>query len=112
MASTFTSPATDMFDRLGQTINAYTSEACRIPPGLWRERREDPALLSQSPRQWKEPTGIVLPVPEFQGFLDLTAQRHPVTSQDVGEEAATRLKAAEIAMPDVADIRPDPRVWN
>lgn len=112
LASMFTAPAADMLDRLAQTVNAFAAEAARILLTLWRERRNDPALIEQSPKQWKQPTGIIAPVPQFRGFPDLTKPRHPVTSLDVGEEAATRLRAAAVDHSTTADIAPDPKIWS
>lgn len=112
IASTFKAPAADMFDRLAQTVNAFAAEAARILLTLWYERRDDPTLIEQSPRQWKQPTGIIAPVPQFRGFPDLTEPRQPVTSLDVGEEAATRLRAAAVANSTNTDITPDPKIWS
>ncbi len=112
VASTFTAPAADMLDRLERTVNAYAVEVSRILLALWRERREDPTLIAQSPRQWKQPTGIIHPIPQFHGFPDLTTPRHEVTSLDVGEEAYARLRAAAVAYRAESDVTPDPQVWS
>ncbi|HEV2967958.1 MAG TPA: hypothetical protein VG009_07640 [Candidatus Dormibacteraeota bacterium] len=76
LASTFTALAADMLDRLGHTVNAYAADVGRILLALWCERRDDPMLITQSPRRGKQPTGIIRPIPQFRGFPDLPAQRH------------------------------------
>jgi hypothetical protein len=55
IAATFTAPAAELLDRLGQSVSAYTSAASRILIQLWRQRRENPDLLTQDARQWRQP---------------------------------------------------------
>jgi hypothetical protein len=111
IASTFSAPAAEMLDQLTATVGAYASSACGILAGLWRARRADPALLAQSPRQWAQPQGPVIPPPVFRGFPTLSQAPDP-GSVDVGTEQAARLKAAAITTRGPKDLSPDPRVWS
>lgn len=110
IAATFTAPATGMFDELTTTIGTYISEACRILTELWLKRRANPALLAQSPKQWKQPEGLIVP-PAFHGFPGVTLPPSVTTSFGVSPEGELRLRSAALR-PDVDDIRPDPGVWN
>jgi hypothetical protein len=112
VAATFTAPAAELLDRLGQSVGAYTSAASQILIQLWRQRRENPALLAQDARQWRRPTGIINPTAAFHGFPDMTTPRTDITSLDIGREVYRRLQAAALTVRDVSELRPDPRVWS
>jgi hypothetical protein len=112
VSASFTAPAEEILDGLSKTVGAYVSEASGLLSELWRKRRCDSALLTQSPKQWKQPSGLINPVPLFRGFPSQSPVRPPVTSLDVGGETDRRLKAAGITARDVSDVKPDPRVWS
>jgi hypothetical protein len=112
IASTYQAPAGDVLDRLSQTVNTYVNTVAALLVELWLARRADPSLLAQSPRQWKQPTGLINPVPTFRGFPDLAEATTPPTSLNVGSDAYLRLEAAGLTHPGNADAVPDPRVWT
>lgn len=110
LAATFDSPATAVLDQLGQTVASYISDACSILIALWRDRRADPSLLAQSPKQWKQPASRIVPA-AFQGFPGLASPPTKVTSLGVSPEGERRYLSAGIR-PGVGDVRPDPSVWT
>ena len=110
MAATFTAPAFGTIDELTNTVSSYISDACRVLTELWLKRRADPALLPQSPGQWKQPPGLIIP-PVFRGFPRLVPPPSLMTSFGVSPEGERRLRAAGLK-PDVNDIKPDPGVWR
>jgi len=110
MAATFTAPASGVLDELTKTVDSYVSEACRVLAELWLMRRANPALLAQSPKQWKQPEGLIVP-PAFRGFPSIVAPPSLTTSFGVSAEGERRLRAAALK-PDVNDIKPDPGVWS
>lgn len=112
IAATFTAPAADLLDRLGQSVGAYTSAVSRILTRLWQKRRDDPTLLAQDPSQWKQAEGIISPVPVFRGYPGIETPRTEITSLDLGLEVYQRLQAAGLTTPDVSELRPDPKVWS
>jgi hypothetical protein len=99
-----------VLDQLGKTVASYISDACSILIALWRDRRADPSLLAQSPKQWKQPTSLIVP-PAFRGFPGLASPPIAVTSLGVSPEGERRYQSAGIR-PGVGDVRPDPSVWK
>jgi hypothetical protein len=85
IASTFQAPAAEILGELSKTVGAYVDEATRLLAELWRARRTDPALLVQSPKQWKAPKGLINPVPVFRGFPPAHA-----TAADTGDQLGRR----------------------
>jgi hypothetical protein len=112
MAASFAVPAAEFLDQFRDTVGTYVSEASKLLAELWRRRRADPGLLTQSPRQWKQPQGLINPVPAFHGFPNLTQSNRQFTALDVGVETDLRLKAAGLTARDGAEHRPDPGVWS
>jgi hypothetical protein len=112
IAASYQAPAAEILDRLGQTVGSYISNATALLTDLWRARRADPVLLTQSPKQWKQPTGLISPVPVFRGFPDLPQPAISPTSLDLGSEAYLRLRAAGLTHLGASDAGPDPRVWG
>jgi hypothetical protein len=110
LAATFDSPASAVLDQLGKTVASYISDACSILIALWRDRRADPSLLAQSPKQWKQPASLIVP-PAFRGFPGLTSPPTAVTSLGVSPEGERRYLSAGIR-PGVGDVRPDSSVWK
>jgi hypothetical protein len=110
MAAAFDSPASAVLDQLGKTVASYVSDACSTLIALWRDRRADPSLLAQSPKQWKQPASLIVP-PAFRGFPGLTSPPIQVTSIGVSPEGERRYLSAGIK-PGVGDVRPDPSVWK
>ena len=111
IAATFEAAAAEFLDELGKTVDAFVSDACRLLADLWRKRRADPRLLSQSPDQWRQPPGLITP-PAFRGFPHLTSSPSVITSFGVDPEGERRLRAAGLTRLDVGEIRPDPLVWT
>jgi hypothetical protein len=107
MAATFTAPSADMLDELSTTVGTYVSDAC----GILRGRRADPRLLPQSPRQWKQPTGLI-PPPAFRGFPNVMQSASQTTGFTFPAEGERRFRAAAVLKPDGTDSRPDPSVWS
>jgi hypothetical protein len=87
IAATFTAPSTDMLDELSKTVGTYVSDASGILTDLWRMRRANPGLVSQSPVQWKQPSGLIIP-PVFRGFPNLASPASQITSLGVSPEGA------------------------
>lgn len=112
IAASYQASASEILDRLSQTMGSYISDATALLTDLWQARRADPALLKQSPKQWKRPSGLISPVPVFRGFSDLTQPTIAPTSLDLGSEAYLRLSAAGLTHLRASDAVPDPRVWN
>lgn len=110
MAATFTAPASGILDELTKTVDSYVNEACRVLAELWLKRRANPALLAQTPKQWKQPEGLIVP-PVFRGFPSIVTPPSLTTSFGVSAEGERRLRAAALR-PDVNDIKPDPGVWS
>jgi hypothetical protein len=110
LAATFDSPASAVLDQLGKTVASYISDACSILISLWRDRRADPSLLAQSPKQWKQPASLIAPA-AFRGFLGLRSTPTAVTSLGVSPEGERRYLSAGIR-PGVGDVRPDSSVWR
>jgi len=112
VASTFSAPAGPFLDELGQTVGAYISEVTRVLTELWRERRAQPAVLAQSPRQWKATAGVINPAPVFQGFPSLPGDQSPVADLNVGTELHLRFQAAGVTQRGASEVRVDPKVWS
>jgi hypothetical protein len=110
IAATFEAPAADMLNSLSKTVGTYVNEACALLKDLWSTRRADPALLAQSPKQWKQPSGLIT-LPGFRGFPNLTPQASVITDYGVSPEEDRRMRAAALRV-DGNDIKPDPRVWR
>jgi hypothetical protein len=110
IAATFEAPASDMLNELSKTVGTYVNEACGLLANLWSTRRADPGLLAQSPREWKQPQGLIT-LPSFCGFPHLTPQASVVTSYGVSPEEDRRIRAAALRI-DGNDIKPNPRIWS
>jgi hypothetical protein len=110
IAASFQAPAADMLNALSQTVGTYVGEACGLLKDLWSVRRADPALLAQSPRQWKQSSGLIM-LPSFRGFPNLTPQASVITEYGVSPEEDRRMRAAALRL-DGNDIKPDRNVWS
>ena len=111
VASQFEVPAGEFLTRLAASVHSYVDAAAGLLMALWAERKAAPSLIEQSPRQWKEPTGIIKPVPSFGGF-DIPAVAGKVSGVGVSNELALRLDAAGLADLGPDDVRPSPAVWS
>ncbi len=109
IAATFEAPAADMLNELSKTVGTYVNEACGLLKDLWSTRRADPGLLAQSPKQWKQPEGLIT-LPSFRGFPHLTPQASVIASYGVSPEEDRRMRAAALRI-DGNDIKPNPRIW-
>lgn len=112
IAATFTTPAEEFFDEMGGTVGSYVNYVSDTLSQLWCRRRHDPSLLKQDPKQWKNPTTLISPVPVFRGFQKQPQTIEDVTSIDVGEEANRRLMASGLTKRAVSELEPDPRIWH
>lgn len=112
IASTFPVPATDLLGEVSKTVDVFVAEACRALTHLWRVRRADPGLLPQSPKQWKQPEGLLIKLPAFRGYPSLAQSRGLPTSLGLSPEGARRLGAAAVLHPLGNDRGPDPAVWT
>jgi hypothetical protein len=111
VASQFQVPADDFLSELAKSVNSYIDSAARLLIELWRERRANPSLITQPVKQWKDPTGVVNPVPTFGGY-PIPALSGKVTGVGVSNELALRLRAAALTDQGPDDIRPSPAVWR
>jgi hypothetical protein len=111
VASHFEVPADEFLASLAGCVHSYIDAAAKLLTTLWAERRADPSLITQSPRQWKEPAEIIKPVPSFSGF-DITPVAGRVTGVGVSNELALRLHAAGLTDLGPSDVRPVPAVWS
>jgi hypothetical protein len=110
IAATFEAPAAHMLNELSKTVGTYVSEACGLLKDFWSTRRADPGLLAQSPKQWKQPKGLITLAP-FRGFPHLTPQASVITSYGVSPEEDRRMRSAALRV-DGDDIKPNPKVWR
>jgi hypothetical protein len=110
-AATFAAPSADMLNELNKTVGTYISDACGILAELWRARRANPALLSQSPKEWQQLPGLIKP-PGFKAFPNMGLPTSQVTSYAVSAEGERRLRAAALLKPLGTDYGPDPAVWS
>jgi hypothetical protein len=111
VASQFQAPADDFLTELAKSVNSYIDSAARLLIDLWRERKANPSLIVQPVKQWKNPTGIINPVPTFGGYpiSTITGQ---VTELGVANETGFRLQAAALTDHGPNDIRPSSTVWR
>jgi hypothetical protein len=107
--STFEASADLFLERLSRSTCSYVEEAGKILLDLWQERKADPAFISQPSEQWREPSGLINPVPAFTGY-DLGLPPNELRGVGVADEVFNRMQAAHM-IADVGDVRPDPAFW-
>jgi hypothetical protein len=110
IAATFKASAAEILNELSKTVGTYVNEACGLLENLWSTRRANPGLLAQSPKQWKQPPGLIT-LPSFRGFPHMTPQGGMITSYAVSPEEHRRIRAAALRT-DGDDIKPDPGIWS
>jgi hypothetical protein len=110
IAGTFNAPANEMLNEFSKAVGNYVNSACALLEALWSARRADLSLLTQSPKQWKQPKGLIT-MPSFRGFPHLMPQASVITSYGVSPEDDRRMRAAALRI-DGNDIRQDPSVWS
>lgn len=111
VASQFQAPADDFLTELAKTVNSYADCAARLLIDLWRDRQANPSLIVQPVKQWKNPKGVINPVPAFGGYpVSITTSQ--VTGVGVANETAIRLTAAALTDQGQNDIRPSSTVWR
>ena len=111
IASNFEASAGEFLDKMQDAVVTYVEQSCAALTRLWRARRADPALVVQSPKQWRQSSKLIVPVPQFQGFAP-NASSGPVTAMGAGSEATRRLQAAGMVPVEGRNWWPDPKVWS
>ena len=111
IASNFEASAGEFLDKMQDAVVTYVEQSCAALTRLWRARRADPALVVQSPKQWRQSSKLIVPVPQFQGFVP-NSSGGPVTAMGAGSEATLRLQAAGMVPVEGRNWWPDPKVWS
>jgi len=106
-ASSFAAPAEELLARLSDSTCAYLNGTARLLIDLWKERKGARALIRQPADQWREPQGLIKPIPSFNGYdLQLPGTSSEVREVAVSDEVSRRMLAAGITVRDVGDVRP------
>jgi hypothetical protein len=111
VASQFGTPADEFLSRLANSMCRYTNSVAALLIELWNERKRSPQLISQPPKQWKDPTKLIDPIPKFSGY-DIPAFTGVVRGVAASDEMSTRLHAAALTYQDRDDLRPLPQIWQ
>lgn len=111
VASHFQTPADAFLTELTKSVSSYIDSTAKLLATLWRERKSDPSLIMQPIQQWKNPTGLINPVPTFSGY-PLPPLPGQITGVGTANETALRLTAAALTDRGPDDVRPSPRIWS
>jgi len=113
IAASFESDAEAILQSLTTSTCSFLDAVGLKLSELWRERKLDHLLISEPSEQWREPGGLIKPVPTFNGYaLGPPAGSSEAREIDVSTEVALRMRAAGITRRRANDIGPSPEFWS
>ncbi len=98
-------------DQLEESIHKYVTAVADELCLLWNERKNEPSMVGQPVKQWRQPKGVIRP-PIFIGYPESQAVLRPVREIGASDEMHKRLIASKLTDRRSGDIGPSPAFWS